>query len=91
VYVTSAHPGDRGARPRPENGVLGNECPVEVDRERGDPRGEGVGKPEQIYGAVPPVAVTTYAATSAIFWSESVPLNDGIWPLPSVTRAVASR
>ncbi len=54
--------------------------------------GKSAGK---LYGPVvpglPPVDLTTYDATSAICWSESWPLNDGIWPFPSVTRAVASR
>ena len=48
---------DRIARPGPEDGVLRDEGPVEVDREGGDVRGEGLR--ELDYGGVPPVALTT--------------------------------
>jgi hypothetical protein len=48
---------DRRARSRPEDGVLGDQRPVEVDRERGDACREGLR--ELDYGGVPPVALTT--------------------------------
>jgi hypothetical protein len=89
VHTGSANALDRRARAWAQHGVLRDQRPVEIDRERGDVRRKAVRKLQR-YG-VPPVAVTTYAATSAICWSLSWPLNDGIAPLPSVTRAVASR
>jgi hypothetical protein len=49
--------GDRLACPRPEDRVLGDERPVEVDGERGDVGREGLR--ELDYGGVPPVAFTT--------------------------------
>ena len=88
MHAAGAHAGDRLAGVRTKHRVLGDQRPVEVDGERGDMARECVGK---LYGGVPPVAFTTYAATSAICWSDNWPLNDGIWPLPRVTRAVARR
>jgi hypothetical protein len=58
---------DRLARVRSQHRVLGDERAVEVDREGGDVLREGGWKLEQSgYGGVPPVALTTNAATSAI-------------------------
>ena len=83
---------DRRARVRAQHRVLGDKRAVEIDRERGDVLREAGRKLEQCgYGGVPPVDFTTNAATSAICWSVSWPLNDGITPLPFVTRAVARR
>ncbi|HKB94084.1 MAG TPA: hypothetical protein VKC62_07640 [Gaiellaceae bacterium] len=48
--------GDRGPRARAEDGVLGDERPVEVDRERLEGAGKVV---REVYGAVPPVDFTT--------------------------------
>src|SRR5205823_11443466 len=88
----SADARDRLARARSQHCILRDECAVEIDRERSDVFRECGRKLEQRgYGGVPPVALTTNAATSAICWSVSWPLNDGITPLPLVTRAVASR
>jgi hypothetical protein len=42
--------------PRPEDAVLGDERPVEVERERVDVRRK---RWRKLYGAVPPVEVTT--------------------------------
>ena len=81
---------DRSRGPRAEQRVLGDERPVEIGRERPDVEREGGRELDRRYG-VPPVAVTTYAATSAICCGVSCPLNDGIAFLPSVTRAVARR
>jgi hypothetical protein len=80
--------GDRVAGARVEERVLGDQRAVEVAREGGDARGESGRK---LYGGVPPVLFTTYAATFAISCVLSCPLNDGIAPLPRVTRAVALR
>ena len=91
VHVARPYPRDCLAGVRTEHRVLGDQRPIEVDRECGDALRKRVGELGQRYGGVPPVAFTTYAATSAICWSDRVPLNDGIWPLPSVTRAVARR
>ena len=81
---------DRRRGPRAEPRVLGDERPVEIRRERADVDGEGGRELDRRYG-VPPVAVTTYDATSAICCGVSCPLNDGIGDFPSVTRAVARR
>ena len=88
VHAARAYAGNRIAGARAEHRVLGDQRPVEVDGECGDVARECAGK---LYGGVPPVALTTYAATSAICWVDNWPLNDGIWPLPRVTRAVARR
>src|SRR6266852_2297469 len=90
VRARRADRGDRGARARVEHGVLGDQRPVEIAGEGGDPARKVGRQLQQRYG-VPPVAVTTYEATSAICWSVSWPLNDGMAPFPSVTRAVALR
>ena len=66
------------------------ERPVEIGRERPDVAREGGRELDRRYG-VPPVALTTYDATSAICCGVSCPLNDGIGDFPSVTRAVARR
>ena len=57
VNTRRADAGDRRARAGPEDGVLGDERPVEVDREGGDVLREGLR--ELDYGGVPPVALTT--------------------------------
>ena len=49
---------------------------------RGNRSGSGGGRSGQ-----PEVDVTTYAATSLICFSESCPLNEGIAPIPFVTRS----
>ena len=79
---------DRSARARPQHEVGADQGAVEVDRERGDVAREA--RRQLDYG-VPPVDFTTYAATSAICCAVSLPPNDGMTPLPSVTRAVALR
>jgi hypothetical protein len=81
---------DRSGGPRAEQGVLGDQRPVEVGRERLEVAREARRKLDRRYG-LPPVAVTTYDATSAICCAVSVPLNDGIGDFPLVTRAVARR
>jgi hypothetical protein len=52
---------------RPQHTILADQGPVEIEREGGDLRRKSGG---ELYG-LPPVAVTTYAATSAICWVES--------------------
>ena len=64
-----AHRREGGTRAGPQHAVLGDQRPVEIESERGDVPRERRG---ELYGAVPPVAVTTYAATSAICCVESV-------------------
>jgi hypothetical protein len=56
VHACRARRGDRGLRARPEDGVLGDERAVEVDREGGERPGEARWK---LYGSVPPVDFTT--------------------------------
>jgi hypothetical protein len=56
VYAGGPRGGDRGFRPRAQNGVLGDERSVEVDREGGERPREAGGK---LYGSVPPVDFTT--------------------------------
>ena len=51
-----AHGGNRSARTRPQHAVLGNQRPVEIESESGDAPRESC---REVYGAVPPVAVTT--------------------------------
>src|SRR5262249_27969591 len=90
VCAGCADPGDRLARVRVQHGVRADERAVEVDGERRDVPWEAWRELDQRYGGVPPVALTTYDATSAICCVESCPLNDGMTPFPSVTRPVAS-
>ena len=90
VDAGRAHRRDRRRGPRSEQRIRGDERPVEVGRERLDLAREVVRELDRSYG-VPPVALTTYDATSAICCVVSWPLNDGIAFLPSVTRAVARR
>jgi hypothetical protein len=80
---------DRFSRVWAQDGVLGDERAVEVDGERRDVLREARRELDP-YG-VPPVALTTYEATSAICCVESWPLKEGMTPLPFVTRAVARR
>lgn len=75
---------DRRPGARAQLGVLGDKRAVEVGRERLDLGGE-VRREDQ-----PFVAWETYAATSAICFGESWPLNDGMTPLPFVTRSITS-
>lgn len=79
---------DRRLRARVQDRVLADERAVEVDRERGDRAREAAG---EVYGIVPPVDFTTYAATSAIFCVLSVLLNGGMAAPPFVTCAVTAR
>jgi hypothetical protein len=88
MHTRGARARDCGVRPRAEDRVLCDERAVEVDRERGEGGREAGG---ELYGSVPPVDFTTYAATSAICWAERRLLNDGIWPPPFVTCAVTAR
>jgi hypothetical protein len=88
VHAGRAGGGDRGPSAGPEDGVLGDERPVEVDRECGQRAGKVV---REVYGAVPPVDFTTNAATSAICWEERLLLNAGICAPPFVTWAVTAR
>ena len=90
VDAGRAHRRDRGRGPRPQQRVRRDERPVEVRREGLDLAREVVRELDRSYG-VPPVAVTTYDATSAICCAVSWPLNDGIGDFPRVTRAVARR
>jgi hypothetical protein len=76
------HAGDRVGRARAQYRILGDQRAVEVAGEGGDTRRESSG---ELYGGVPPVDLTTNAATSAICWSESWPLKAGIDGPPSVT------
>jgi len=88
------HPVDRLAGARAQHGVGRDQRPVEVGRERAHDRRKACGEdygPVSPGGELPPVALTTNEATFAISWSESWPLNEGMTPLPFVTRAVASR
>ena len=79
---------ERGTSARPQDGVLGDERPVEIEGKSGDaPREVG----RKVYGTEPPVEVTTYAATSAICCVESCDLNADIAPPPFVICAVACR
>ena len=71
-------------RARRELGVLGDQRPIEVADEGLDVGGKVGGKSQP--RAQEPATDDTYCATSAICWSFSLPLNDGITPLPSVTR-----
>ena len=77
-------------RARAQNAVLGDQRPVEIEREGGDASREARRELER-YGAVPPVDFTTYAATSAICCVLSCDLNEGIWAPPFVTCAVTAR
>jgi len=88
VDARGAHACDRLAGARTEQRVLCDQGAVEVAREGGDACGESG---RELYGGVPPVALTTNAATFAISCVLSCPWNDGIAPLPRVTRAVAFR
>jgi hypothetical protein len=56
VHAGGARSGDGGLRPRAQDGVLGDQRSVEVDREGGERPGEAGGK---LYGSVPPVDFTT--------------------------------
>jgi hypothetical protein len=56
VRTGAAGAAERLAGARPQHAVLGDQRPVEVERERGDARREAGRK---LYGAVPPVDVTT--------------------------------
>jgi hypothetical protein len=49
---------ERLARARPQHPVLGDQRPVEVEREGGDPLRESLRKLDR-YGALPPVELTT--------------------------------
>lgn len=53
-----ADSGDRSARAWPEQRVLGDQRPVEVERESGDVPREALRERER-YGALPPVDSTT--------------------------------
>ena len=81
---------DGAARMGAKDGVLRDQGAVEVDREGGDPHREPF-RQFECYGTVPPVDVTTNAATLEISCAESWLLNEGMTPLPFVMRAVASR
>jgi hypothetical protein len=69
VRARVANCGERATRARPQDAVLGDQRSVEIEGESGDVPLEVRRK---LYGSEPPVAVTTYAATSAIFCVESV-------------------
>jgi hypothetical protein len=58
VDAGRAGPRERLLRPWPEHAVLGDERPVEVEREGGDPPRKSLRELER-YGALPPVEVTT--------------------------------
>lgn len=79
---------DGRARSLVQDGVLADERAVEVDREGGDLMRKAGG---EVYGIVPPVDFTTYAATSAIFCVLSELLKAGIAAPPFVTWAVTAR
>jgi hypothetical protein len=53
VDAGGACPSERVAGARPQDAVLADQRPVEIEREGGDVRRE------RAYGAVPPVEVTT--------------------------------
>jgi len=56
VHAGVARRRDRGPRAGPQDGVLADQRPVEVDRERGE-RAREAGR--EVYGTVPPVDFTT--------------------------------
>jgi len=56
VRAGVANGSEGGASARPQDAVLGDEGPVEIEGERGDAPGEIRGK---VYGTVPPVDFTT--------------------------------
>jgi hypothetical protein len=58
VDAGGARPLERVLRPRPQHAVLGDQRPVEVQRERGDVRRESLGDGDR-YGSWPPVDFTT--------------------------------
>jgi hypothetical protein len=58
VDTGRARPGERVACPRPQHAVLGDQRPVEVEREGGDAPREPLREDDR-YGALPPVEVTT--------------------------------
>ena len=72
---------DRRPRPRPQLGVLPDQGAIDVAGERPDTARKAVG--EDYF----PATDETYAATSAICFGVSCPLNEGITPLPLVTRS----
>jgi hypothetical protein len=53
-----ARPRERRLRPRLQHAVLGDQRPVEIEREGGDPPRESLREVDR-YGALPPVDVTT--------------------------------
>jgi hypothetical protein len=58
VDARRTRPCERLLRPRPEHTVLGDQGPVEVEREGGDAPREVLRELDR-YGALPPVDVTT--------------------------------
>jgi hypothetical protein len=87
VRARLARARERRPRPRPQDSVLGDQRPVEIEREGGD---AGRERGWKLYGVFW-VDWTTYAATSAICCVLSFDLNAGMAPPPFVTWAVASR
>jgi hypothetical protein len=82
--------GERLPGARPQLAVLGDQRPVEVEREGGAAPRE-LRREDDRYGAVPPVESTTKAATSAICCVVSFFEKDGIDAPPFVTCAVTAR
>jgi hypothetical protein len=58
VDAGGSNPRECVLRPRPQDAVLGDQRPVEVEREGGYARRESLRELDR-YGAVPPVDVTT--------------------------------
>jgi len=56
VDARRSRPRERVTGARPQHAVLGDQRPVEVEREGGDVRRE---RGRKLYGAVPPVESTT--------------------------------
>ena len=89
VNAGVARRGDRAQRAGRELGVSRDQRPVEIADECLDVRRKAGGKREGRLAQWPAI-VDTYCATSAICLSFNLPLNDGITPLPSVTRSTTS-
>jgi hypothetical protein len=56
VGASRPRPGERVPGARPQHAVLGDQRPVEIEREGGDVRRK---RGRELYGAVPPVESTT--------------------------------
>src|SRR5262249_59696983 len=73
-------------RPLAEEALLPDQGAIEVRREYRDVARKACRELDQPFG-LPPVALTTYAATSAICFVVSCPVKFGIAPAPCVSRS----